>query len=126
MPRSETEQSCAPSPGCEGSRRACGLAGWLAGNGRCALLLGDGHGQPHPSLAAAAGQRLATARGLHALAETMRAQAALVMGLVGTLHGRLLWDPAKRVPFRSVFRRPCQAPRPAENTLAAAPACANF
>lgn len=54
------------------------------------LLLGNGHGQASASPATATGQRLLPSAGLHALAESVRAQAALVVGLIGPFHGALL------------------------------------
>src|SRR5207247_3476726 len=55
------------------------------------LLLGYGDGEPLAPLATTTRQRELPAAGLHALAEAVGALAALVMGLVGALHGLFSW-----------------------------------
>lgn len=54
------------------------------------LFLGNGHGQACPPLPAPTSEGLLPTASLHPLAEAVGAQAALIVGLVGPLHGRLL------------------------------------
>ncbi len=54
------------------------------------LLLGDGDGEPLAALATTTLQGETTTGRLHALAETMRALATLVVGLIRALHEMLL------------------------------------